>query len=84
MAKRNKTIYNIDVACAACHRFLFRYAKEGPGHLVKCFTSNITDDQANGLQCRCGQIYAREVSIGGRPARKIIQGKIIVRGHVKS
>ena len=84
--KQKKTIYNISVECAGCHTKLFRYAKEGPGHLVKCFVSNISDDRtACKLECpTCGQSYARESSVGGRPVRKIIQGKVLVRGHVKT
>ncbi len=86
MAKKGKPIYNISVECTRCHGLLFRYAKEGSGHLVKCFESNISDDRTNGsFGCpSCGQSYARSSSMHGRPVRKIIQGKVSVRGHVRN
>ena len=75
--------YNIDVYCSGCRAQIFRYTKEGEGHLVKCYQSNVIRDYTdpeNPLHCHeCGSEFAREAMIHGRPAYKIIQGKIFVR-----
>lgn len=86
MSKGKPKIYNIGVSCASCRAFLFDYAKEGGGHLVKCYTSNVTKDQTRGeKKCpSCGQEFARDYEIHGRPAWKIIQGKVTIKGHVKT
>lgn len=84
---KKKEIFNISVHCAGCRAKLFDYAKEGGGHLVKCFVSNITNDATpeGTMNCPdCGQAYARPREMSGRPVRKIIQGKVTVRGHVRS
>ena len=74
--------YTIDIHCANCNTVLYHYYKAGPGHLVKCYRDRILKDYTDGsLTCpSCGQQFARETMIHGRPAHKIVQGKVIVRG----
>lgn len=76
-------IYTITVQCAKCKTALYRYKKEGAGKLIKCYVDMITQDHTDGdLKCpKCGQEFARHATIHNRPAHKIIQGKIIVKGH---
>lgn len=74
--------YTIDVFCNTCRSQLFRYLKEGEGHLMKCYVSNISKrfDEENPLHCpECNTQFARDAMIHGRPAYKIIQGKVFVR-----
>jgi len=72
----------IAVHCMKCRRLLYRYAKGGTGGLVKCFVERILEDHTDGdLTCPvCRQPFARPVTIAGRPAHKIIQGKVFTRG----
>lgn len=65
-----------------CRQLLYRYRKGGSGGLVKCFVSRIAKDLTAGdLRCpNCGQQFARETLINGRPAHKIVQGKVFTRG----
>jgi hypothetical protein len=72
----------IDVHCAHCDALLYHYWKAGPGHLVKCYTDRILKDFTSGsLTCpSCGQQFARDAMVRGSPAKKIVQGKVIVRG----
>jgi len=69
--------YIIDVFCSKCRSQIFRYRKEGEGHLMKCYTSNVLRDftsPENHLQCpECDTQFARNTMIHGRPAYKIIQ-----------
>ena len=46
--------------------------------MVKCFIERIVDDMTKGdLKCpQCGQEFARPAMIRGRPANKIIGGKV--------
>jgi len=83
MAKQNKKIYPILISCDACQTSLYKYDKEGPGKLVKCYLSGITQDYTKGdLTCpKCDQPFARSYMIHGRPAHKIIQGKVSIKGH---
>lgn len=50
----------------------------GKGSLVKCFVERIVEDMTKGdLTCpQCGQEFARPAMIRGRPANKIIGGKV--------
>lgn len=75
-------ICTIDVYCTKCRTRLYRYRKEGLGHLLKCYIDNILEDYTNGdLKCpKCGQQFARHAIIHNRPAHKIIQGKVFVKG----
>lgn len=80
--KKKKRVYTIKIFCANCGTLLCKYRKEGPGHLVKCYKDGIIKDYTNGdLRCpKCGVQFAREAIVHGRPANKIIQGKVFVRG----
>jgi len=72
----------IDIHCLRCRSLLYRYSKGGTGGLVKCIVERIVDDRTAGDLCcpGCGQQFARERMIGGKPAHKIIQGKVFTRG----
>jgi predicted RNA-binding Zn-ribbon protein involved in translation (DUF1610 family) len=72
----------ISILCARCGVLLYRYHKGGTGGLVKCFLERIAEDHTNGdMKCpHCGQEFARLRTIGGRPAHKIIRGKVFTRG----
>ena len=72
----------IAIHCAKCRTLLYRYRKGGRGGLVKCFVDRIAEDRTNGdLKCpECGQEFAREQMMSGKPAHKIIQGKVYTRG----
>jgi len=83
MSMKKVKIYVIEILCANCSTFLYRYRKEGPGSLVKCYVSGITvDNTAGDLKCpKCKQDFARIATYHNRSAHKIIQGKVIVKGH---
>ena len=72
----------ISIHCGRCRTLLYRYQKGGRGGLVKCFVERIVEDFTHGdLKCpKCGQAFARDRMMGGRPAHKIIQGKVYTRG----
>jgi len=72
----------IEIICSKCHQGLFKYYKGGSGGLVKCYEYKIIKDLTNSrLTCpKCENKYARPIVIQGKAARKIIQGKIIVKG----
>ena len=72
----------IAIHCAACRTLLYRYRKGGTGGLVKCFVERIAEDFTHGdLRCpECGQEFARPWATQGKPAHKIIQGKVFTRG----
>ena len=72
----------IAIHCMKCRSLLYRYKKGGTGGLVKCFEERIVEDRtASDLRCHnCGQEFARRRTIGGKPAHKIIQGKVFTRG----
>lgn len=74
--------YVIDVYCV-CRQFLFRYMKEGGGHLVKCFRSNISQDQTkkDGVCPACEQTFAKDAVIKNRPALKVVKSRVFVKGH---
>ena len=71
----------IKIYCSACGEYLYKYRKSGSGRLVKCFLHGIVQDNTKGDLCcpNCGQAFARETMVYGRPANKIIQGKVTVR-----
>jgi len=71
----------IKVYCSNCKTLLYKYHKAGDGLLVKCYKKRIKDDYTNGdLRCpECGEQFARERMIHGKPAHKIIQGKVYVK-----
>lgn len=86
MSKSNtKRTFIINLHCSMCQTFLYRYRKEGPGTLVKCYVSGILVDATRGdMKCpNCGQMFARFARYHNRDAHKIIGGKVLVKGHVK-
>jgi hypothetical protein len=50
----------------------------GTGNLVKCFIERIVEDTTGGeLECpSCGVQFARRATIRGRPAHKMVGGKV--------
>jgi len=72
----------IRVYCANCGCLLYKYQKAEPGRLVRCFQDRIVEDRTRGdLRCPSrGQEFARETMAYGRPANKIIQGKVTGKG----
>ena len=72
----------IKIYCAKCRALLYKYDKTQSGFLVKCYKEKILKDYTNGdLRCpKCGSQFAREKTIHGKPANKIIQGKVYVKG----
>jgi hypothetical protein len=73
--------YQIDVFCNGCRTQLFQYLKDGEGHLVKCYADGIIKDfTQDRLHCpECHEQFARPWAIHGKPAYKIVQGKVFVR-----
>lgn len=80
-----KKVYKIKIHCAKCNELLYYYQKDKLGHLVKCYKDRILEDYTIGdLKCpKCGEEFAHEAVYHCRPANKIIQGKVITRGHCK-
>ena len=82
MPSRPSKRRTIGIHCMGCRSLLYRYSKGGSGGLVKCFLARILDDRTEG-DCRChncGREFARPQMMSGRPAHKIIQGKVFTRG----
>jgi len=73
--------HTIKIYCSQCRTLLYKYQKGGTGSLVKCFKDKILKDfTAGNLRCpHCDAQFAREVMISGKPAHKIIQGKVFVK-----
>ena len=71
----------IKVFCQNCNTLLYKYHKDKPGYLLKCYKSRIKKDYTKGdLKCpKCGEQFARNAVIRAKPANKIIQGKVYVR-----
>ena len=82
MKQRRPTQRTIGIHCLKCRSLLYRYRKGGSGGLVKCFLDRIVEDHTKGDLCcpQCGQPFARSRMIQGKPAHKIIQGKVFTRG----
>jgi DNA-directed RNA polymerase subunit M/transcription elongation factor TFIIS len=83
MAKKKVKEFIIKVVCSKCGTVLYKYRKEGPGSLVKCYVEGILKDYTKGdLKCsKCGQEFARLARYHNRPAHKIIQGRVIIKGN---
>lgn len=82
MPKKIKTGFRtISIYCSKCTTLLYKYQKKGRGGLVKCFIERIVEDRTKGdLKCpQCKQEFARFKMIRGRPAHKIIQGKVYTK-----
>jgi hypothetical protein len=73
--------HTIKIYCSQCRTLLYKYQKGGTGSLVKCFKDKILRDFTGGdLKCpHCHVQFAREKMIRGKPAHKIIQGKVLVK-----
>ena len=71
----------INIHCSRCKQKLYKYRKDKPGRLVKAYVREILKDHTRGdLKChKCGQDFARKAMIHGKPAHKIIQGKVSVK-----
>jgi hypothetical protein len=78
------TARKIRVECQ-CGQFLLEYRKDGKGRLIKCFLSEIRNDQANLLELpigarpvcpACERVLGEIRMVSGRPALKINQGTI--------
>lgn len=71
----------VKIYCSGCGSILYRYRKGGKGALVKCFKERIAEDYTKGdMKCEgCGQEFARFRIIKGKPAHKIIGGKVFMR-----
>lgn len=78
---QNIRAMSVKIYCAKCNALLYKYHKKGSGHLIKCYKDRIVQDFTRGdLNCpECGGQFAREAMIHGKPANKIIQGKVFVR-----
>lgn len=76
-------LYRIKIFCTKCNEHLYDYDKDKRGHLVKCYKDMIVKDfTAGDLKCpKCGQNFAREWTVHGRPANKIIQGAVFHKGN---
>ena len=77
----------VDISCSSCGHKLFRYAK-GNGassRLVKVYKERIVKDftePGNPCVCpnpECRVAFCREDIIHGRPAFKIVQGKVVMK-----
>ena len=70
-----------DLYVEAIQDLLYKYQKEGSGHLVKCYKEKIVKDFTDGkLKCpQCEVTFARKAMIHGKPANKIIQGKVFTK-----
>ncbi len=75
----------ISIYCSKCSALLYKYHKGGTGGLVKCFLDKIVEDRTAGdMKCPdCGQEFARHRVIQSKPAHKIIQGKVFVKGMTR-
>ncbi|CAM9432397.1 unnamed protein product [Ectocarpus sp. 4 AP-2014] len=69
---------SVNVFCQKCRTQLYKYKKGGKGSLVKCYKERIVEDFTDGkLECpNCGQLFARDTMVHGRPAFKMIGGKV--------
>ncbi len=83
MAKKKTKKFVIKIICTNCGTLLYKYKKEGAGSLIKCYLDGILKNYTKGdLKChKCNQQFARLAKYHNRPAHKIIQSKIIIKGH---
>ncbi len=78
---KNTKGHVIKIYCANCQTLLYKYSKTGSGHLIKCYQDKIIKDFTKGdLKCpQCKEPFARQRMIHGKPANKIIQGKVFTK-----
>lgn len=69
---------SIEIYCKNCNSHLYKYSKGGKGMLVKCLEERIIKDSTKGDLCcaTCSTQFARLIRIKGKPAHKIIGGKV--------
>ena len=74
----------IKIYCSQCKNLLYKYQKGGSGHLVKCYKEKIVlPPMLLDVNCpQCNLAFAREAMIRGKPAHKIIQGKVFVKWFI--
>jgi hypothetical protein len=74
---------SVEIFCSACDYKLYKYKKNGKGKLVKCYLERIVEDftdSSEPLQCpQCDRPFARKAMIHGRPAHKMIGGKVYMK-----
>ena len=74
----------IKVLCSSCRTLLLRYDKRGSGALVKINPARILADHtdpSDPLRCPgCAATLFRDVVVNNRPFRKILGGKVYVKG----
>ena len=74
----------IKVLCSSCRTLLVRYDKRGSGALVKLHASRILEDRTSPedpLRCpSCLSAFARDLTIGHKQFRKLLGGKVFVKG----
>ncbi len=80
---RKKQIFRIKIFCSGCNALLYKYNKEGPGNLVKCFVDGITENNTTkACTCpKCEKVFAREDLLRGRPIHRLIKGTFFKRGN---
>ena len=86
-SKKIDSFQTVTVRCAKCNEALFRYKKKNglKSNLVKCYLERIVGDphelidarDADGMKCpKCQSMFARDAMIRGRPALKMVGGKV--------
>eukprot|EP00308_Calcidiscus_leptoporus_P026304 CAMPEP_0119378156 /NCGR_PEP_ID=MMETSP1334-20130426/47437_1 /TAXON_ID=127549 /ORGANISM="Calcidiscus leptoporus, Strain RCC1130" /LENGTH=131 /DNA_ID=CAMNT_0007397277 /DNA_START=54 /DNA_END=449 /DNA_ORIENTATION=+ len=91
-SKKIEAFQTVSVRCVKCSELLFRYKKKNglKSKLVKCYVERIVADpsglldqladrsgQAAEWRCpACATAFARDALIHGRPALKIVGGKV--------
>ena len=82
MARGTPDRRTITIYCSTCRTKLYKYKKGGTGGLVKCFIERIAEDYTDqtGVCPSCETAVARPFEITGKPALKIISGKVYTRG----
>lgn len=84
LAAPRKTLpkHTVRIYCAGCRSLLYKYHKGGTGSLFKVYLERIAVDETTepGVCGGCGVTVARPATIHGRPALKMVGGKVYVRG----
>jgi hypothetical protein len=76
----------VKVCCSGCRNLLLKHNKAGCGALVKLSSRRVTADHTAGaLACpSCDSQFAREAIISGQHFRKLLGGKVLVKGGVSA
>ena len=86
-SKKIDGFQTVSVVCQKCSTTLFRYKKKNglKSSLVKCYIERIVDDplgllaaeRGSEMECpKCKSRFARDALIHGRPALKMVGGKV--------